>query len=94
MLFRSFGNQSTLVGDTITITVNAGPVTFGAALVTGAAFTKGADGCSGTTVAAGGTCTIVANFNGPPGNSTRNGNLSVPYSGAAGSPLQLGLTGR
>ena len=92
-----FGNLTGAQNNTVTITVNAASVTFGTASVTNgspAAFSKGADTCSGSTRAAGATCTIVVNFNAPAGSNTRNGNLSVPYSGAAGSPLQLALTGR
>jgi hypothetical protein len=92
----AFGNLSGSQTSTVTVTVGAAPVTFGTATVTngtGAAFTKGADGCSGSTVAAGGTCAIQVQFVAPAGNSARTGTLSVPDNGA-GTPQTLRLTGR
>ena len=59
----------------------------------GAGFAKGADTCSLTTRNPGETCTITINFTGPVGFSLRVGQLSVPYTGAGGSPVSLNLTG-
>jgi uncharacterized repeat protein (TIGR01451 family) len=88
----NFGNPAGTVSSTLTLTVSSASVTFGTAAVSGSnRFTKGADSCSGATVAAGGTCTITVNFNGA-GTTTRNGTLSVPDDGA-GSPQTLSLTG-
>ena len=70
-------------------------VTYGAAAVsnsTGTAFSKGADSCSGNTVAASATCTITINFAAPAGNVNRIGSLNVPDNGT-GSPQTLRLTG-
>jgi hypothetical protein len=92
-----FGNRSGPVSSTVTVTVNSGPVTFGTVVVaneTGSAFSKGADTCSGTVHAVGETCTVVVNFNAPTGNSRRTATLSVPYTGAAMSPLETALVGR
>jgi hypothetical protein len=94
----SFGNLSGAQPDTVTVTVGGtAAVTFGTATVangTGTAFLKGADSCSSTTRNPGETCTITVNFNAPTtNNSNRTGTLSVPYSGATGSPVNLALTG-
>ena len=94
----AFGNQNGLTSDIVTLTVGGTvPVTFQTAAVTNAAgqnaFSKGADSCSGTTKNPGDTCTITVNFNGPNGNNARSGTLSVPYTGAGGSPVTLSLTG-
>jgi hypothetical protein len=93
----AFGNLSGAQTSVVTVTV-VGPsaVTFiSPATVsngTGTAFSKGADTCSGMTVAAGGTCTITINFAAPSGNSSRTGTLSVPDN-TTGSPQSLSLTG-
>jgi len=85
----------------VTIT-NSGnsSVTFGTAAVTSTnvgIYTKGADTCSGNSVAVSGTCTITVNFNGTTaGNPTRTGTLSVPSSApnaATNNPAVLNLTG-
>ena len=92
----AFGNRSGNVSSTVTLTVGTAPVTFATAAVTNGggstAFSKGTDTCSGQTVAVGGTCTIVVNFNAPAGNSSRTGSLSVPSNGAT-SPVTRSLTG-
>jgi hypothetical protein len=79
----SFGNQTGAVSSTVTYTVSGAPVTFGAATVTGSAFSKGADSCSGATVASGNSCMITVNFNAPNGFGFRSGNLAVPHNGAS-----------
>jgi hypothetical protein len=97
----AFGNLSGNQSTTLTLTMGgAAPVTFAAASVTnttGTAFALGtglgADTCSGTTKNPGETCTIQVNFSAPTGNNNRAGNLSVPYTGAGGSPIVLNLTG-
>jgi uncharacterized protein YjbI with pentapeptide repeats len=93
----SFGNQSGNTVDTVTVTVGGtGAVTFQTATVTngvGTEFSKGADTCSGTTKNPGDICTILVNFNAPSGTNSRTGTLSVPYTGGAGSPVNLTLTG-
>jgi hypothetical protein len=93
-----FGNQTGARTSTVTLTVTGtAAVTFGAATVGnsngGSAFAKGADGCTGFTKNPGETCTIVVNFNAPSGSNNRAGNLSVPYTGAGGSPVVLSLSG-
>jgi uncharacterized repeat protein (TIGR01451 family) len=92
----AYGNKNGLQPvETVTLTANA-PVTIGTAQVvnqTGTAFSKGSDSCSGQSLAVGQTCTIQINFNAPQGNSARSGQLQVPYTGAAGGPAVLGLTG-
>jgi hypothetical protein len=91
-----FGNLTGAQSATLTITANTA-VTFGTAQVSNViinAFSKGADTCSGHAIAAGGTCTIVINFAAPGGTNLRLGAVSIPYSGASGSPLALILTGR
>jgi len=89
----AFGNQPGTVSSTVTIkVVGGGQVVFGTATVAGTRFNKGADTCSGNTVAAGGTCTIEVNFNGA-GNTNRTGTLAVVDStGTAIAPV-LNLTG-
>jgi hypothetical protein len=95
----AFGNRNGLVSSTVTLTVSGGAsVTFGTLAVTNTppntAFAKGADTCSGTTRAAGTTCTVVINFTGPSGNSARTGTLTVPHNaGGSPNPLVLNLTG-
>jgi hypothetical protein len=92
----AFGNLTGPQVSTVTLTVGGtASVTFGTATVTngtGTAFSKGTDGCAGTTVAVGGTCTIQVRFNAPAGNNARTGTLSVPDNGA-GNPQALNLTG-
>ena len=81
---------------TITLGVSGGPVSFGTVTVRnsdGSRFSEVAGGtCQDATVAAGGTCTVLVNFNGS-GNDQRRATLSVAYAGAS-SPLSLNLTGR
>jgi hypothetical protein len=97
----AFGNLSGNQSTTLTVTMGgSAPVTFGAASVanaTGTAFALGAgvgaDTCSGTTKNPGDTCTIQVLFNAPTNTSARTGSLSLPYTGAGGSPLALNLTG-
>jgi uncharacterized repeat protein (TIGR01451 family) len=90
-----FGSQNGTPTDTVTLTVGGtAAVTFQTAAVTGnAEFTKGTDTCSGQLKNPGSTCTIQIIFNAA-GSTTRNATLSVPFSGGAGSPLSLALTGR
>jgi hypothetical protein len=72
--------------------VGSGSVSFGTAAVTGTRFSKGADTCSGHTVAGSGTCTITVNFNGT-GNTPRTGTLAVIDSTGAAIAAALSLTG-
>jgi hypothetical protein len=92
----AFGNLSGAQTSTVTVTVTgSSSVTFGTATVsngTGSAFSKGADACSGNTVAVGATCSITVNFSAPTGNSARTGTLSVPDN-STGSPQSMALTG-
>ncbi len=89
----AFGNQTGSVSSTVTLkVVGSGSVTFGAAAVSGTRFSKGADTCSGNTVAAGATCTITVNFNGA-GNVPRTGTLSVINGTGAAIAPALNLTG-
>jgi hypothetical protein len=89
----AFGNQPGTVSSTVTIKVlGASPVTFGTATVAGTRFSKGADTCSGHTVAGGATCTITVNFNGA-GNTNRTGTLTVVDSTGAAIAAALNLTG-
>jgi hypothetical protein len=93
----AFGNLANgNYSSTVTLTIGgAAPVTFGTLTVTnssGSGFTKGADTCSGQTVAVGGTCTVTINFNGN-ANSQKTGTLTVPDNGA-GNPQTLALTGQ
>jgi hypothetical protein len=91
----AFGNLTGTPTSIVTLTASNGAVTFGTAGVSNtnpASFSKGADSCSGRTIAAGGTCTITINFAAPFNNSARTGTLSVPDN-AAGSPQTLRLTG-
>jgi hypothetical protein len=77
----------------IVATPVGGPVAFTASNITGSAtFTEITDGCSGTTVPLGSTCTITVQF--APGTSTAamNGVLHVTDD-AAGSPQAVALTG-
>jgi large repetitive protein len=93
----NFGNKNGLVSSTVTFTIGGtASVAFGAASVTNgtpAAFSKGADTCSGTTRSVGSSCTIVVNFNAPgPGSNSRTGTLTVPHNGA-GNPTTRNLAG-
>ena len=92
----NFGTKSGTVQSAVTVSVSSGSVTFGADSVTNTggnnAFSKGADTCTGTTVNAGSTCTVVVNFTAPRGGQTRNGSLSLTDNGT-GSPQTLSLTG-
>jgi hypothetical protein len=89
----AFGNQPGTVSSTVSVKVLGGsPVTFGTATVAGTRFNKGADTCSGQTVAGGGTCTITVNFNGT-GNIPRTGTLTVVDSTGAAIAVTLNLTG-
>jgi hypothetical protein len=81
---------------TVTITVSDAPVLFESLTVAGGRFRKssedGSDTCSGTLVAAAGTCTVAIDFRGN-GNSERSGTLTVSHYGT-GSPQTLNLLGR
>jgi hypothetical protein len=75
-------------------TVAGASVTFNSAVRTGSTtFSIVSDGCSGTTVSAGSTCTITVRFT--PGTSTlaRTGTLTV-NDNAAGSPQAVALAGQ
>jgi hypothetical protein len=84
-------NQSTL-----TLMVTGGPVQFGNVTVQGGngnRFSEVNTGtCQGALVSAGGTCTVVINFNAN-GGTNRTGGLTVNHNGT-GSPLTLVLTGQ
>ena len=90
----AFGNETVATSATVTVTVAGGAaVTFQTAAVGGnATFGKGADTCSGSTKNPGDTCQITVTFTGA-GNGNKTGSLSVPFTGASGSPLTLTLTG-
>jgi hypothetical protein len=91
----NFGNRNpppAVHTATVTFAVGGAPVTFGTAAVTnvtGTAFSKGTDTCSGRTVAIGANCSITVNFAAPSGNSSRTGSLTVPYNGTNGVSRQL-----
>ena len=90
----AFGAQGGTVFSIVTLKVSAaGPLTFGPATVTGNRFSKGADTCSGNTVAANGTCTIRVNFNGAGSTTPRTGTLTVIDSTGAQPMVPLNLTG-
>jgi hypothetical protein len=89
----AFGNQPGTVSSMVTLTVaGSGSVTFGSATVAGNRFSKGADTCSGHTVAGGSTCTITVNFNGT-GAFNRTGTVTVIDSTGAAIAPSLNLTG-
>src|SRR6185312_1600070 len=92
----NFGTQNgSTHNSTLTLRANGSAITFGAASVNNTAgngFSLVTDNCSGQSLAANSTCTIVVNFDAG-GTSTKNGTLSVPHSGT-GSPQVLNLTGR
>jgi hypothetical protein len=96
----AFGNLTGSSNSTVTVTnSSASSVTFGSPSVTNgtpAAFILGTQiattQCSGKTVAAGGTCTIVLNFNAPSGNNNRTGTLTLPAI-TGGVTQTLSLTG-
>lgn len=95
-----FGNRTGLVTSVVTV-ANSGnaAVTYGTATVSNgspAAFSKGADGCAGTTRNAGQTCQIQVIFIGPAGVNARTGTLSVPTTApnqAVNNPALLNLAG-
>ena len=93
----NFGNRTGNTLSVVTLTVGGNAaVTFGSATVANgnpAAFSKGADSCSGTTKNPGDTCTITVIFNGPGGNSSRSGTLNVPYNNGAAGTVTLSLSG-
>ena len=88
----AFGNQTGTASSTVTVKAGASAVTFGTAAVSGNRFSKGADTCSGVTVAANATCTITVNFNGT-GNTNRTGSVSVVDSSGTALVAPLALTG-
>jgi hypothetical protein len=75
-----------------TVTLSVGestPVTFGTLAFSGSGqFSMGADNCSGSTVAPGGNCTFVINFDAT-GNSWQNGSVAFPHDGAGATSLDL-----
>jgi FtsP/CotA-like multicopper oxidase with cupredoxin domain len=84
---------NTTVSSTVTVTASTAPVTISSMTVAGnAAFSKGTDNCTGSTLAANGTCTVVVSFNGGNNNSPKSGALTMVYVGA-GSPKTLNLRG-
>jgi hypothetical protein len=93
----NFGTQVNPSADTAALTVtNSGtaPVTFPALpgdTVIGARFTKGADTCQGTTLAAGASCSITVNFS-PNSTALRVGLLTV-RDNANGNPQLIVLSG-
>jgi hypothetical protein len=93
----NFGTQANPSADTAALTVtNSGsaPVTFPALpgdTVIGARFTKGADTCQGTTLAAGASCSITVNFS-PNSAAVRVGLLTV-RDNANGNPQLIVLSG-
>jgi hypothetical protein len=93
----NFGTQVNPSADTAALTVtNSGtaPVTFPALpgdTVIGARFTKGADTCQGTTLAAGASCSITVNFS-PNSAALRVGLLTV-RDNANGNPQLIVLSG-
>jgi hypothetical protein len=89
----AFGNQPGTVSSTLTLKVGAaGSVAFGTAAVSGNRFSKGADTCSGHTIAANASCAITVTFNGS-GNTNRTGTLTVIDSTGAAVAAALNLTG-
>ena len=75
------------------VTASTAPVTISSMTVVGnAAFSKGTDNCTGSTLATNGTCTVVVSFNGGNNNSLKSGTLTMVYVGA-GSPKTLNLQG-
>jgi len=66
------------VNDAVTVVTNTGTssVTFGTNTVTGTRFTKQADTCSNTTLAANASCTVTVRFN-PNNNAIRLGALTL-----------------
>ena len=89
----AFGNPAGTVFSIVTVKVTgASSVTFGTASVSGNRFTRGADTCSGITIAPNGTCTIRVNFNGA-GTQARTGTLTVVDSTGAQPVVPLNLTG-
>jgi hypothetical protein len=76
----------------IVATVATASVSFNSANITGSGtFTILSDGCSGTTVAAGSTCTITVRY-APTSTATNNGTLHV-LDNAVGNPHTVALSG-
>ncbi|GAA3809929.1 choice-of-anchor D domain-containing protein [Nocardioides panacisoli] len=76
---------------TVTVTNDGSQdLAFGAATVS-SQFTKGADGCSGTTLLIGASCSIAVRFT-PTVTGVASGALTID-DGTASSPKQIGLTG-
>jgi hypothetical protein len=91
LAFGNVGNTSS----TLTLLVSDNPVQFGSVVVGNTnknRFSYGSGTCQNSTVPAGGTCTVVVNFNGNGGAAGSTGTLTVNHNGA-GSPLTLALTG-
>ena len=90
-----FGNVGQ-VSSTVILTVSVSAVTFDAVTVTGAKFDEAGGGtCEGATIAVGGTCTVVIDFNGNGGGrnpTIRTGTLTVNHDGLI-NPSTLSLTG-
>ena len=93
LAFGNVGNTSS----TLTLLVSGNPVQFGSVDVSNTNNNRFGENNSGTcqnsTVPAGGTCTVVVNFNGSgPLAAGSTGTLTVNHNGA-GSPLTLALSG-
>jgi hypothetical protein len=84
---------NTIVSQTVTVT-NAGTasMTISSAVVAGLRFSKGADSCTGATIAVNGTCTVVVTFN-PNNTNARAGTLSFTDT-AVGSSQVVQLSGQ
>jgi len=90
----AFGNQpnGANVSSTVTVSVSGNPVTFGVLSLSGSnTFGIGANNCSNSTVAAGGSCQVTITFSGQ-GGGAKSATLSAPHNGA-GSPSTLLVTG-
>ncbi len=91
----SFGTVA--VGSTVTSAFytltneNATSVTFGTMTVP-AGYTISDDGCSGQVVTASSECFFEISFT-PTSAAAFNGNLSLPFTGATGTPYTVGITG-
>jgi hypothetical protein len=81
------------VSSTVVLTASVNPVTFQTLTVTGnARFSKGADTCSGQTIAVDATCTVEVIFD-PQGNGAKSATLTAPHDGTGGAQV-LSLLGQ
>jgi hypothetical protein len=91
----AFGNVPTGQNRTITVTVtNTGnaALVISTAIVSGTRFGKGADTCTGATVAVNAYCTVAVTFN-PNNNTQRTGSLTLTHNGTD-SPSSVALSGQ